>query len=40
MIEKIKGFYATHGQASWNTILIALLVLEFVVFGMANDRWL
>ncbi|WP_332307271.1 ABC transporter permease [Thermophilibacter gallinarum] len=40
MIEKIKGFYATHGQASWNTILIALLVLEFVVFGMANDRFL
>lgn len=30
----------TRGQASWNLILIGLLVLEFVVFGAANPKFL
>ena len=30
----------TKGQASWNLILIGLLVLEFVVFGAANPKFL
>lgn len=39
MMEKVKKFMS-RGNTSWNAILIALLVLEFVVFGAANDRFL
>ena len=39
MMEKIKGFLS-RGQASWNMILVVLLVLEFVIFGAANDKFL
>ena len=39
MMEKVKKFMS-RGNTSWNMALIALLVLEFVVFGIANDRFL
>lgn len=39
MMEKVKKFM-TRGNTSWNMLLVALLVLEFVVFGIANDRFL
>ena len=39
MMEKVKKFMA-RGNTSWNMLLVALLVLEFVVFGIANDRFL
>lgn len=39
MMEKIKKFMS-RGNTSWNMLLVALLVLEFVVFGMANSRFL
>lgn len=39
MMEKVKKFMS-RGNTSWNMVLIALLVLEFVVFGIANDRFL
>lgn len=39
MMEKIKGLLS-RGQASWNMILVVLLVLEFVIFGAANDKFL
>lgn len=39
MMDKVKKFMA-RGNTSWNMLLVALLVLEFVVFGIANDRFL
>ena len=39
MTAKIKALL-TRGQASWNLILIGLLVLEFIVFGAANPKFL
>lgn len=39
MMEKVKKFMA-RGNTSWNMLLVALLILEFVVFGIANDRFL
>lgn len=39
MGEKIKRLL-THGQTSWNLILVALLVIEFAVFGSTNVKFL
>ena len=39
MIKTLKGFLSK-GQTSWNMILIGLLVLEFVIFGAANGKFL
>lgn len=39
MIAKLKSVFS-RGQASWNMILIGLLVLEFVIFGAANPKFL
>ena len=39
MGEKIKRLL-THGQTSWNLILVALLVIEFAVFGSTNAKFL
>ena len=38
-MEKLKGILS-RGQASWNLLLIGLLVLEFVIFGAANPKFL
>lgn len=38
-MDKVKKLLS-RGQASWNLILIALLVLEFVIFGAANPKFL
>ena len=39
MMKTLKGFLSK-GQTSWNMILIGLLVLEFVIFGAANAKFL
>ena len=39
MMKTLKGFLSK-GQTSWNMILIGLLVLEFVIFGAANGKFL
>lgn len=38
-ISKVKEALS-RGQASWNLLLVVLLVLEFVVFGAANPKFL
>ena len=38
---KKKGLtFLKSGQASWNLMLVALFVLEFVIFGAANPKFL
>jgi ribose/xylose/arabinose/galactoside ABC-type transport system permease subunit len=38
---KKKGLsFLKSGQASWNLMLVALIVLEFVIFGAANPKFL
>lgn len=39
MMQRLKALMS-RGNTSWNLILIAILVLEFAVFGMANERFL
>lgn len=38
-MDKLKKLL-THGQSGWNLLLVALIVLEFVVFGAANAKFL
>lgn len=39
MATKLKSFL-TRGNVSWNLILIALIILEFVIFGAQNPKFL
>lgn len=39
MTAKIKEFLS-RGQGSWNMVLVGLIVLEFIVFGAANPKFL
>lgn len=39
MFEKLKSML-NRGNTGWNLVLIALLVLEFVIFGSANPKFL
>ncbi len=39
MMERLKAAFS-RGQSSWNMVLIALIILEFVVFGVANPKFL
>ncbi len=38
-MDKLKSFL-TRGQSGWNLLLVALIVLEFVVFGSTNAKFL
>ena len=39
MMAKLKSFFG-RGNNGWNSVLLGLLILEFVIFGAANPKFL